>query len=725
MYNDGFNIAESDGDNNEFEFSKHYYERGAELDSAVAQLFSNWTDNFSTEFRISSLDLTNRQINIGDKDFGEVQIRTFANGTRATVYLGADDSRHTNQLNWDTLSFKLTGAYTIGDHTISAGWERDELEIFNLFVQETQGEFEFESLCGTANPDGCIDQFEAGNPDDIVYESGAGSNNPADAATLWGYEINTVYLQDQFLLMNGDLSIVAGVRYDWYTSDDFPVENQNFIARNGFTNATNFDGEGLVQPRLGFSWEASDNLVIRGGVGMYSGGNPNVWLSNNFSNNGILTAQADERDLTGGRLDQQAETLFTIATTSGDGPGGGSLPLWNVPQELFDEVANATGNFAVNGLEPGFEIPSAWKFALGATYHFDLPGGWGQGYTASIDFQHSVGEDDAIVRDGTLELIDTAPDGRPIYRNIDRSDQGDGITDFGCYTDGTYTMLDPTAATCSQRFFAADYILTNVKNGNSEQTTWSFGLSKSYDFGLDWTLAYTNTKSDDVSPMTSFVAFSNFANMALSDPENPGQARSNYEFSDRIILRLNYRKEFFSDLMTRVTLFGASNSGRPFSVTFDDCLFCFGDLISDRHLLYIPSGPSDPNVVFDPGFDQTAFFDYINASGLAAFGGGIAPRNFDKSDWWTKFDVKITQELPGFAPEHRFSAFIYIENFGNLLSDDWGVLNEASFPRYQGIVNADVSGAVYTFNEFFTPSPQGRAADASLWELRFGVNYSF
>ena len=111
--------------------------------------------------------------------------------------------------------------------------------------------------------------------------------------------------------------------------------------------------------------------------------------------------------------------------------------------------------------------------------------------------------------------------------------------------------------------------------------------------------------------------------------------------------------------------------------------------------------------------------------GLAAFGGGIAPRNFDHSDWWVKFDIKIEQELPGFAPEHRFAAFIYVENFGNLLNDDWGVLNEASFPRYQGIVDASISGGQYVFNEFFTPSPQGRAADASLWELRFGVSYRF
>ena len=52
-YNDGFNWSESDSDDTEFEFSDHYYERGAELKSHTGALFSNWTDKFSTEVRVS------------------------------------------------------------------------------------------------------------------------------------------------------------------------------------------------------------------------------------------------------------------------------------------------------------------------------------------------------------------------------------------------------------------------------------------------------------------------------------------------------------------------------------------------------------------------------------------------------------------------------------------------------------------------------------------------
>ena len=57
MYNDSFNVTESDGDLNEFEFADHFYNRGAERESISASLYSDWTPNFSTELRIAQTDV--------------------------------------------------------------------------------------------------------------------------------------------------------------------------------------------------------------------------------------------------------------------------------------------------------------------------------------------------------------------------------------------------------------------------------------------------------------------------------------------------------------------------------------------------------------------------------------------------------------------------------------------------------------------------------------------
>ena len=68
----------------------------------------------------------------------------------------------------------------------------------------------------------------------MTYENHP-SQNPFNAGQNWGYEINTLYLQDEFPLADGDITVVAGLRYDYYTSSDVPIANPNFAARGMVT----------------------------------------------------------------------------------------------------------------------------------------------------------------------------------------------------------------------------------------------------------------------------------------------------------------------------------------------------------------------------------------------------------------------------------------------------------------------------------------------------------
>jgi len=40
-------------------------------------------------------------------------------------------------------------------------------------------------------------------------------------------------------------------------------------------------------------------------------------------------------------------------------------------------------------------------------------------------------------------------------------------------------------------------------------------------------------------------------------------------------------------------------------------------------------------------------------------------------------------------------------------------------------LDEDTGDGPYVYETFFTPAPQGRVADASLWEIRFGISYNF
>ena len=536
--------------------------------------------------------------------------------------------------------------------------------------------------------------------------------NPNDAAAEFKYAVNTLYLQDEFSIANPDLTIVAGIRYDWYTSDDLPRENSNFIARSGFTNRKNFDGESLLQPRLGFTLNQSDTLSIRGGVGLYSGGNPNVWLGNNYQNDGFTQVQA--REFNGGvaglNIDPNAG-LNTIPL----GLDGTGRPIFDAPQAILDYVSNGTANTGVNAIAPNFKIPSNWKYSLGATLLFDA-GRLGDGYTLSGDIVYSQAKNSATIIDDTNVQIGTAPDGRPIYFQTDKSIPS-------CAAD---PLSDPGGC---DRQGNGDYILTNVSGNDAKSTSLSFTLSNAYDWGLDWTFGYAYTEADDVNPMTSSVAFSNYSNTAVSNTEDPGLSRSNYEIPNRFILRMGYETQLFGDNSTRVTMFASRNEGRPFSYTFNNQeMFAIGPFFNfsdDRSLLYMPTGPSDPNVVFDPGFDQNAFFAFADATGISGYGGGIVPRNVDFSNWYTKVDLRVSQEIPGFSPDQKGTFYFVIENVGNLLNDDWGVFYERGFPRTAAVVDASLNSSnQYVFENFSAPT-QSRVGSASLWSMRIGLNYNF
>lgn len=656
-YNDGFELSQSDGGSSRLSLSNHFYERGAELQSYVASLYSEWSDEFSTEMRVGYSKLDNRQISLDQESgFGEIRI----DAGDVDVYIGPDDSRQSNKLEYDNLSLKLAGTYYLEDHEIYFGYEYESLDVFNLFVQHSQTETRF----------GSIDDFETGT-NARVYYGNASSHNPNDAAGEFEYALNTLYVQDTYTLSDYDLTLTYGLRYDWYTSDDVPTHNQNFEDRYGFSNQQNLDGVDLLQPRFGFNWEATDQLEVRGGFGLYSGGNPNVWISNSYSNDGIRNIQFNTKG------------LQILGPDAIDFNGSGR-PGYDVPQSLYDAVGSGTADASTNVTDPNFEIPSEWKYALGATYTTE------DEYVLMADLLISRKQDSAIIRNLADEKVSTAPDGRPVYDSVNHSRN-------------------------------SDLLLTNVDGNDAKSTIVSLSMNKSYDNGVKVSASYAYSDVKDVHPMTSSVAFSNYHNIAVVDPENPVLSTSNYEIPHRFTLSVSYSHEFIDGYQTKFSVFGQANEGRPYTYSFDSDTRGLGFNDSSRQLLYVPL-ENDPLVVYGEDFDLAAFNNFIESEGLKR--GEIMGRNTLQSDWWVKFDLKIEQEFAGFSPDHKASAYLTIKNVGNLLNDDWGVLKQGSF--LQGAVTATVTDDnKYSYNEFNNPSPQSRVTDPSLWEMKLGVRYKF
>ena len=429
---------------------------------------------------------------------------------------------------------------------------------------------------------------------------------------------------------------------------------------------------------MGFTWALRDNLTLRGGIGRYSGGNPNVWLSNAWSNDGLTNVQL--------RLNN-----FGPSFGAGDSVLDGTIPLTgpepgrDVPQALFDTVAgttpeNASDSFLVL-ISPDYKQPSEWKFAAGATYR--LAGGM----TADIDYLHTELRDSVFYVDLSQEVVGTTLAGAPIY----------------AYTNGR-----------------DNFLLTNT-NVNASADIFSVVLRKYWLSGLDMMLGYAYLRADDVVPMTSSVAGSNFDNVALTDINNPVAATTNYGVPHRFTLRASYGHDFFENLETRFTIYAEVKEGQPQSFVMGS-VDQEGDGRFGRHLLYVPSGASDPNVVFGDDFSIDEFFAFVDREGLST---GFQPRNGQHAKWTRRVDIRIDQEFPTGLGGAKGRIYFKMYNVGNILNEDWGQVWDAEFFSVQVVDSGLNDAGQYVFEEFNDRSISDLIEERSLWEIRLGIGFSF
>ena len=264
-----------------------------------------------------------------------------------------------------------------------------------------------------------------------------------------------------------------------------------------------------------------------------------------------------------------------------------------------------------------------------------------------------------------------------------------------------------------------NFMLTNSRFGGRTHLV-SVLLNKYFDNGLDLTFGYAYTDAEDVSPMTSATAGSNFSNNSLVDINDPRPATSNYVVPNRFTLRARYSKAFFGDYLTRFTLFGSSAEGQPQSyVMFSDPLE--GDGFFGRHLLYVPDGAEDQFVVFGPDFDQEAFFEFVEQKGLKP---GLQRRNNTHAKWTTRFDLRIDQEFPIWG-RLRGRAFMNIYNLGNLINDNWGEVVDAQFFAQQVVYGDLNEQGQFVYESFRERDINYLRQQRSLWEIRLGIELNF
>jgi hypothetical protein len=560
------------------------------------------------------------------------------------------------------------------------GVEREEVDVDNLFAQNSEGSYVFDSVA----------DLENATASGLLYNN-AITNNENDLRAIWGYDYQSLYIQDSWNV-SADLEVDFGVRYDKYSSNGSIRANSNFEDRYGYSNTKDIDGLDVILPRLSFKWYVTENTTVRGGIGKFSGGSPGVWISNSYSNDGVISDSSN------------AFGVVAVPTTPDAATGQ------YIPADVLSALANESPDGSVNALRPDFEIPTTTKLSLGVAHQIDL-GALGEEWLLSADILHNTLDNASYWYDQRCEQpVATAPDGRGVY---DCGGAPEALA-VGSFDGGKSTLFALSA---------------------SKDWTTSVGR-------FDLFASYTHADVKDIGYGTSSTATSNYSDFAAYDRQSPREGTSNFQVEHMFKLRLNWRKELIDGYETKASLFATRRSGQPYSYTFSENNNCVLDLNGGRcaresrnddagHLLYVPDGINDP--LFSAASfggvvaDQQAFIDYINGSELARYAGGIAPRNGDNSSMTTMVDLRIQQELPALNPEHSFKLFLDIENLGNLLNDDWGRIERTRYEYERDVVSAVINNGQYEYLRLNSDSSikNFEVLSQSVWQIQIGLKYDF
>jgi len=107
-----------------------------------------------------------------------------------------------------------------------------------------------------------------------------------------------------------------------------------------------------------------------------------------------------------------------------------------------------------------------------------------------------------------------------------------------------------------------------------------------------------------------------------------------------------------------------------------------GDNVFNNDLLFVPN-PGDVTFVDRDGNSdpegEAAFYDLVeNVEALSRAQGGVIDRNVSRSSNVTQMDIRVAQDF-NFGQRFRGQIFFDIENFTNLLNNDWGQIEQVGF----------------------------------------------
>lgn len=644
-----------------FAFGDDYYRLRSKVHSTVLQLQSTVRNNLFNEFILNYTTIRDAR-EIPDTLFPQVNV-AIAGGYRLTA--GSEQYSGANALNQDILEVTDNLTWSLGKHMITVGTHNEFFKFANLYIRNLYGYWEFSSLSN----------FEKGVASRYYHDF-----YTADPSKKWYATFNVAqlggYVGDKWAVLP-NLFLTLGARVDVPVINDVPTANPTVESVFGIRTDQAASGHALFSPRFGFNWDvASDKTtIIRGGLGLFSGRTPYVWISNQFSNTGMEFTRLDIRN-----------PSFTFVKDPLNQPTGGV--------GLTSEV---------DLIDRNFRYPQLLRASL------------------AVDRELPFG----IM--GTVELIYSKNFKEILYQNKNLRDLGKlGMGGRKLYArDVSAKFTDVIYLTNTNKGY--QYSLSLQLQKNFTDRSWvnvfySYGQAKDVNSGTS-------------SQASSNFAY----NCIRYDPNNPELVWSNFDVRHRLGAAFSWQIKLFQTAPTSLSMFYGARSGRPYSTTYNffdanGDAATGNDLVyvpaSQSEILFVNSS----GVALADQAGAWATFDrFISGDpGLNKHRGQIVPRNASREPWLSTLDMRLAQDLPvPVLSEQRLQLTLDIINLINLFDHNagrsWYVSNQNDTPWALYGTNYGVDATTGKMRIQWTDRLQRFSLSqlGSRWQIQVGVRYSF
>lgn len=663
----------------------------------VLQLNTTVADNMFNELILGYQTIRDKRDPVGAR---APEIRVTLPGTGGKQLLaGMERSSQKNSLDQDIFEVTDNFTYVMGDHTITAGTHNEFFSFANLFIQDAYGTYEFNSLNELAN--GRVNRYRHS------YSKIAGVTEPVAEFSVAQYGF---YAQDEWTV-NPNLKLNVGIRADIPTYGSTPFANDSVVKYYPGEKTDQVPASALMlSPRFGFNYSPFEERTtqIRGGVGIFTGRTPYVWVSNQFSNTGKDFARIDVSN-SSGASPLNNPTFFTVNPDSARKAGQYGL------------AAGATTS--INLIDKDFKFPQLLRFNLGIDQ--ELP----YNFIGTAEFMYGQNLNEPFYTDLNLKTSTTA--------KVDSAGlTGDNRPYYGRNAASIYNSNRNTSRTVINSTNFTNVIkLGNTSDGYSYSL--SFQLQRSVNEGLGGSVAYNYGIAQDKNSLTSSVAVSNWQNNPIGgNPNDAPLTTSNYEIKHRFVGTLNYVAEFIESQRTTFSLTYIAQSGRPYSFIYDGDLN--GDGNTSNDLLYVPKDKTDILLVNSGTSVQAAqsvydsFDEFINSiPELKDQRGKIFERNTIVEPTTVRADFRLSHLVPVMGKQ-SVEISLDVLNVGNLINSDWGIVKYANFQtdqllRFEGYDIGAGTGNTKRPRFSYRGKVERFQIDQieSRWQMQLGVRYNF